>query len=109
MDPLATMLTYGMPFFLHREAEAQLAAARRGEPVDPDGVVLIEGDAVYLRFDRITVEDHPHGACLRYHWKTVDVMWKCLDGIRITLDQTEFLIFTCIARRIRVPHGLHPR
>lgn len=43
-----------------------MASPRCGEPVAPDAAVQREGDPVYIRYERIALEDSPHGATVRY-------------------------------------------
>jgi hypothetical protein len=83
MNALAALLSYGLPYCLQLGVQDQLEAARRGEPVDPAGAVAIEDGAVYLRYDRIALEDNPHGASVRYYWGAVDVMWKSVSYVRL--------------------------
>lgn len=107
MNALATLLSYGLPYSLQIEAEMQLAAAARGEPVDPAGVVQIEGDAVYLRYDQVTIEDNPGGMTVRYYLGAIAVMWRRVLGARLTLMPGQHrLEFSRHPGRVKLPFGL---
>jgi hypothetical protein len=105
MNALAALLSYGLPYCLQLGVQEQLEAARRGEPVDPDGALSVEDGAVYVRYDRITLEDNPHGASVRYYWGALDVMWKTIGGIRLTFSPGQHrLELANRPGRVRVPH-----